>query len=50
MLLSVASIDLTTPAIDFVTWNEVKEIITKKEKWAVSYQALLCLSTKFLQY
>lgn len=44
MLFSVASIDLTTPAIDFVTWNEVKEIITKQLKWAVSHQALLSLS------
>lgn len=50
MLFSVASIDLTTPAIDFVTWNEVKENITMKEKWAVSYQALLSPATDFLQY
>lgn len=56
MLFSVASIDLTTPAIDFVTWNEVKEISTKKEERAGFYQTLLsrenklCLKSSMVVY
>lgn len=49
MLFKVASIDLTTPAIDFVTWNEAKEMYYTERK-INSFLPSSLISVQLLQY